>query len=292
MKVLVLGGSGLIGLAVVTELVNHRYEVLALSRSEPAADSLRQIRANVLSGDLCAPQDWATAVTRVEAIIQLAITFTDDAGAVEQKMFTALTQTLAAAKSKIRLINTGSVWLYGATGDNPADDSAAAGTQFHPIANFAWAVNNGKALLASPQFLTAVIHPAMVYHQTGGAFAGYIARGQDHSPIKIWGSSATRWPLVHRDDLAVAYRLLLEQPTLTGHFNASARIEVRADVIAAAIAKKYRSPRGSMILPAAAVLKKYGRWAVGPMLDQQMMSSRLPNLCNWRPLSCDFGTCL
>ena len=131
-----------------------------------AADSLRQLGANVLSVDLFAPQDWATAVTRVEAIIQLAITFTDDAGAVEQKMFTALTQTLAAAKSKIRFINTGCVWLYGATGDNPADDSLAAGTPFHPIADFALAVNNGKALLASQQFSTAVIHPAMVYHQT------------------------------------------------------------------------------------------------------------------------------
>jgi len=137
-------------------------------------------------------------------------------------MFTALTQNLAAAKSKIRLIYTGGVWLYGATGDNPADDSAAAGTPFHPIADFAWAVNNGKALLASPQFSTAVNHPAMVYHQTGDAFARYIARAQDHSPIEIWGRGATRWPLVHRDDLAVAYRLLLEQPILTGHFNTSA----------------------------------------------------------------------
>ena len=48
MKVLVLGGSGLIGRAVVTELVIHRYEVLALNRSEPAAGSLRQLGANVL----------------------------------------------------------------------------------------------------------------------------------------------------------------------------------------------------------------------------------------------------
>jgi hypothetical protein len=28
--------------------------------------------------------------------------------------------------------------------------------------------------------------------------------------------------MAHRDDLAVAYRLLLEQPILTGHFNTSA----------------------------------------------------------------------
>ncbi len=32
MRVLVLGGSGLIGRTVVTELVNHRYEILALNR--------------------------------------------------------------------------------------------------------------------------------------------------------------------------------------------------------------------------------------------------------------------
>ena len=159
-------------------------------------------------------------------------------------MFTALTQNLAAAKSKIHLIYTGGVWLYGATGDNPADDSAAAGTPFHLIADFAWAVNNGKALLASAQFSTADIHPATVYYQTGAAFARYVARGQDYSRIEIWGSDATGWPLVHRDDLAVAYRLLLEQPTLTGHLNASAEIGVRAGVIAATIAKKTKAPPG------------------------------------------------
>ena len=173
-------------------------------------------------------------------------------GQVESKALEAITQALGRKDGKIRLIYTGGVWLYGATGNSIAIET----TQFQPIPFFFWMVETSEKLLHTQAFSTAVMHPAMVYHQKGGAFSRFIDSAKQHKQIKIWGDRATRWPLIHRDDLAVAYRLLLERPKLTGHFNASAQIGVRVDTIAKKIAQKYLSPNGFKVLSAARVRQK------------------------------------
>jgi nucleoside-diphosphate-sugar epimerase len=209
-------------------------------------------------------------------------------GQVESKALEAMIQALGRKDGKIRLIYTGGVWLYGATGNSIANET----TQFQPMPALAWMVETSEKLLHTQAFATAVIHPAMVYHQVGGAFSRFIDCAKQHKQIEIWKDGATRLPLIHRNDLAMAYRLLLEQPKLTGHFNASAQIGVRVDTIAKTIAQKYRSPNGFKVLPAATVRQKYRFWADGPMLDQQMASPRLQTLCDWEPAITDFATCL
>ena len=288
MRVLILGGTGLIGAAVIRELIKHRHKVLALSRSTRSMAMLKALGASPVRGDLRAPDAWVQSVRRVDAIIQVAATFTEDMGQVESKALEAIIQALGRKDGKIHLIYTGGVWLYGATGNSIANET----TQFQPIPSFFWMVETSEKLLHTQAFSTAVMHPAMVYHQKGGAFSRFIDCAKQHKQIEIWGDRATRWPLIHRDDLAVAYRLLLERPKLTGHFNASAQIGVRVDTIAKTIAQKYRSPNGFKVVPAATVRQKYGFWADGPMLDQQMESSRLQTLCDWKPVITDFATCL
>ncbi|MBW4706644.1 hypothetical protein KX928_02480 [Roseobacter sp. YSTF-M11] len=71
-----------------------------------------------------------------------------------------------------------------------------------------------------------VIHPAMVYHAGGGVFEQFRREARHQRQIEIRGSRRVRWPLIHRDDLARAYRLLLESDGASGHFNASARTGV------------------------------------------------------------------
>ena len=145
-------------------------------------------------------------------VIQVAATFTEDMGQVESKALEAMIQALGRKDGKIRLIYTGGVWLYGATGNSIANET----TQFQPMPALAWMVETSEKLLHTQAFATAVIHPAMVYHQVGGAFSRFIDCAKQHKQIEIWKDGATRWPLIHRNDLAMAYRLLLEQPKLTG----------------------------------------------------------------------------
>ena len=55
MRVLILGGTGLIGTAVIRELIKHRHKVLALSRSTGSMAMLKALGASPLRGDLRAP---------------------------------------------------------------------------------------------------------------------------------------------------------------------------------------------------------------------------------------------
>ena len=141
-------------------------------------------------------------------------------------------------------------------------------------------LETSEKLLHTQAFSTAVMHPTTVYHQVGGAFSRFIDCAKQHKQIEIRGDRETRWPLIHRDDLAVAYRLLLERRKLTGHFSAKSQFVVRVDTIAKTIAQKCHSPNGFKVVPAATVRQKYGFWSDGPILDQQMESSRLQTLCN------------
>ena len=181
MRVLILGGTGLIGAAVIRELIKHRHKVLALSHSTRSMAMLKVLGPSPIHGDLRAPDAWVQSVSCVDAVIQVAATFTEDMGQVESKALEAIIQALGRKNGKIRLIYTGGVWLYGATGNLIANET----TQFQPIPSFFWMVETGEKLLHTQAFSTAVMHPAVVYHQEGGAFSRFIDCAKQHKQIEI-----------------------------------------------------------------------------------------------------------
>lgn len=280
MKVLVLGATGLIGTAVTKELVRAGHEVTGLCRSQRSAAQLERLGATPLSGNLRDPDPWAGVAADTDGIIQAAATFEEDMGPVDSRVLVALTHAAKAAGNRPRFIYTGGCWLYGETGDEVATEESP----FNPLPAFSWMVENGAWLAASPVFSTAIIHPAMVYHDGDGAFARFVLNARRNEPIEIWGAAEIRWPLVHRDDLARAYRLLLERPDLTGHFNASAQAGVKVGDIATWFA----GPSGIAVKSAEMAVADHGRLADGPMLDQQMSATKLQKICHWIPRYVDF----
>jgi len=279
MKVLVLGATGSIGTAVARELAGHAHTVLALCRSDTSERDLKALGYETLRGDLRRPEDWAGAVREVDGVIQAAVTFTEDMGDVDRGVVDALIAAAPPSTPPVRFVYTGGCWLYGATGDGIATEDSP----FNPIPSFAWMVENGGRLIASGKFSTAVIHPAMVYHRAGGVFTRFLEKAEAGAPIEVWGGPETRWPLIHRDDLAVAYRLLLENPDLKGHFNASAQTGVPVGEIVKAVAAKYDAPLEVVIRSKEELVAEHGAWAEGPTLDQQMASDKLRRACHWRP---------
>ncbi|MBY6067087.1 NAD-dependent epimerase/dehydratase family protein [Leisingera aquaemixtae] len=279
MKVLILGGTGSIGTAVTRELAMNGHQVTGLSRSAASDRKLEALGARPLRGDLRTPSAWVREAARADGLIQLAATFDDDMAEADTAAITAILQQAALRPAPLRMIYTGGCWLYGATGSRIADEASP----MRPIKPFAWMQRNARMVLSSPAVSAAVIHPAMVYHAGGGAFSRYLDSARADRPFEIWGSIATRWPLIHREDLARAYRLLLENQDLTGHFNASAEIGVPAAEITREIARRHGHDGGYLVRSLKHVLIKYGAWAEGPALDQQMGSSKLRCLTGWQP---------
>lgn len=284
MRVFILGGTGSIGTAVTADLCRRSHEVTALSRSGAADDRLRRLGANPCRGDLRVPAEWAAEAVGHDAIIHAAATFGDDMGAIDDRVVSALIEAAKSARHKPRLIYTGGCWLYGETGDAVATEES----RFNPIAAFSWMVGNAARLLATPEFSTAILHPAMVYHADGGVFDRFIEPARENRPMEIWGDRRTRWPLIHRSDLARAYCDLLERPGLTGHFNASAEEGVRVGDIVEAIAQALHTSLPPVTLSAGDLVSRHGAWAIGPTLDQQMSAEKLRSETGWTPEITDY----
>ncbi|NSY38485.1 NAD-dependent epimerase/dehydratase family protein [Leisingera sp. ANG59] len=284
MNILILGGTGSIGTAVTQELIRHGHGVTGLSRSQASDRKLEAMGARTLRGDLRSPGAWIREAARADGLIQLAATFDDDMAEADTTAIAAILQQAALRPEPLRMIYTGGCWLYGATGSRIADEASP----MRPIKPFAWMERNARTVLSSPAVSAAVIHPAMVYHAGGGAFSSYLDAARNGQPFEIWGSISTRWPLIQRDDLARAYRLLLENPELTGHFNASAQDGVSVAEITGEIARRHGHDSGYVVRSLKHVLFEYGAWAEGPVLDQQMGSSKLRRLTGWQPQYASF----
>ena len=86
MKVLVLGGSGSIGSAILAALLASGHEVIALARSETSAARVGRAGATPLAGDIRVPQPWSGVLAEVDAVVHAAATFEPDMGAVDRSL--------------------------------------------------------------------------------------------------------------------------------------------------------------------------------------------------------------
>ncbi len=166
MKVLVLGGTGSIGCAVVRVLQERNHEVLALCRSAEACELLRKTGATPIEGDLRDPVQWIDIVKDVDGIVHAAAAWGEDMEAIDRRATEALLETLQHGPSSKAFIYTGGCWLYGETGDVVATEQSP----LNPIASFTWSIPIMQMVLSASYIRGMVIHPAMVYERNGGVF--------------------------------------------------------------------------------------------------------------------------
>ena len=284
MRVFILGGTGSIGTAVVQELVARSHDVVALSRSEKSDEKLSLLGAAPCRGDLRAAEGWVDEALACDAVIQVAATFDEDMAVADNCVTSALISASSERGGTLRLIYTGGCWLYGETGDAIATEDRP----FDPLRAFSWMVGHAERLLKCPTLSTAVVHPAMVYHEEGGAFERFLKAARENRPIEIRGGPDTRWPIIERTDLANAYCDLLMRPELKGHFNVSSEVGVRVGDIAKRFAGAYGSTGEVVVRCVEDVVRQHGSWAKGPTLDQQMSSGKLQNATGWKPKVIDY----
>jgi nucleoside-diphosphate-sugar epimerase len=279
-QILMLGGTGSIGAAVVSALVHRGHGVTALARSDAAARKLAAMGAVVLAGDIRMPEPWLAAVDRVDGVIHAATDFGADMAAMDQVLLDALLPRLAANARDQRLLYTGGCWLYGATEDTVATEQSP----FDALPAFAWMVPAIHRVLATPGIRSTVIHPAMVYQGVEGVFARFAQDARALGRVRIVGHEATRWPLVHRHDLAALYVLALERSAPGQSYNAAAVGGLPVGVIARAIARHFGADETLVVRPVDAAAAELGEWARGYALDQQMSGDKARRDLGWHPV--------
>jgi nucleoside-diphosphate-sugar epimerase len=208
MRVFITGGTGTIGEAAIKELRRAGHDVMGLSRSDASDAKLRALGATPHRGALEQPASYQSTAASYDALVHVAFDYraaaTADRAAIE-----ALLAAASGADGPRVVVYTSGVQVLGITA-TPADESA---TTKRAIPLVAWRPAHERLTLeaANDAVATAVIRPGFVYGGTKSLIAVYAESARDTGAAVYIGEGKNRLPFVHRDDLAVLYRLVIEK---------------------------------------------------------------------------------
>jgi nucleoside-diphosphate-sugar epimerase len=284
LHILVLGGTGSIGSAVVRELIARGHAVTGLARSEASATKLAGLGATPLRGDIASPETWTGRLRQLDAVVHAACDFNSEMATIDRRLLDGLLPALGAQSNKPRFITTGGCWLFGATGD----DIATEETTLDPLPAFAWMVPHLARVLAAPEVDGIVIHPAMVCTADGGIFHRFARDAVERNAVRVVGGETVRWPLVHSDDLATLYALALERAPARSVYIGATNDGVSVGRIARAFAKRFGAQnREPEIMSVDAAAAEWGEWARGYARDQRLSGAKAQRELGWRPVHAD-----
>lgn len=283
MRVFVTGATGYIGSAIVDHLARRGHEIRGLARTPASAARLEAQGHRAVIGDMAEPDGWLPRIDAVEAVIHTAATFDERMAETEALLLDGLLRwaerRARESGNAVPFVYTGGCWLYGPVGDN----AAVEGTPFDPLAGFSFMVAHRQRLLDAAGLRASVVHPAMVWDETGGAIARFVESAKAGQATRVYGAADLRWPLVHRDDLAALYVHVLEAGRHGADYHGVGESGTRVWDIAAAIARRYGAPEPDLC-PVAEAVEEFGASGAGLALDQTMAAPATQAALNWAPV--------
>jgi nucleoside-diphosphate-sugar epimerase len=279
MRVFITGGTGLIGSAVVAELVGNGHRVVALARSDASAQAAEKAGAETIRGGLADLDVLRAGAADAEGVIHLA--FGNDFSSAEAVARSVAEEGAAMAALGEELLGTGrpfvtvsgTPWVPGraSTEADPAPTEGLVGGRGRAVAAVLDLASRGVRS-------TAVRMPRTVHNEGTGGFAGLLTQIARASGVSGYpGDGTQRWPAVHALDAAVLFRLALEQAPAGTSWHAVDDEGDRVRDIAAVIGRR-------LGLPVEAVpAETYG--PLGPIFatDQPSSSTHTRPALGWEP---------
>jgi nucleoside-diphosphate-sugar epimerase len=211
-QVFITGGSGLIGSAVISELLDHGHTVVGLARSDSAAAKLNGMGAVAVRGSLTDLDVIGSAADAADGAIHLA--FANDfsspealaaAVAEEAGALDAIGQALIGSDRPF-VVCSGTPWVPGRA-STEHDPTPTEG----PVGGRGMSVMRALGLAGHGVRTSAVRLPRTVHNDGQGGFAGLLAAiARSTGAAGYPGDGAQRWPAVHALDAASLFRLALE----------------------------------------------------------------------------------
>nr|WBO82301.1 SDR family oxidoreductase [Streptomyces sp. SBE_14.2] len=279
MRVFVTGGTGLVGSAVVAELLGNAHTVLALARSDASAQAARAAGAEVIRGSLADLDVLRAGAARVDGVIHLA--FGNDFSSPDALARSIDEETAALTALGEELV--GSDRPFVTVSGTPAVPGRAA-TEADPVPLDGPVGGRGRAVNAVLELASrgvrssAVRLPRTVHNQGAGGFAGLLTGIARQSGVSGYpGDGTQRWPAVHALDAAALFRLALERAPAGTAWHAVADEGDAVRDIAEVIGRRLGLPVASV--PA----ETYG--PIGPIFatDQPASSDHTRQALDWVP---------
>lgn len=289
MRVIITGGSGLIGQALGKELSQHGYEVIvlsrSLSRSPEASQGSGSDNIRIVRWDGKTALGWGELANEAKAIVNLAGANISGGRWTDAKKRlilqsrvnagSAVTQAVESVSTKPQVVvQSSAVGIYGAHGDEPVTEAAPVGQDFLAGVCVKWEASSAGVENAGVR--RVIVRTGVVLSDRGGAlplmalpyrlFAG--------GPI---GSGRQWFPWITLADEVGAIRFLIENPAALGVFNLSAPNPLTNREFGKVLGKVLRRPS---YFPAPAFLFKllFGEMSTILLDGQRQIPERLLKL--------------
>lgn len=280
MRLLVTGGTGFVGSAVVRDLLGAGHQVLGLARSSQSATKLRSLGADATLGSLEQPDRLAAAAGAVDGVIHLAFDNSDLArfaanGQVERTALDAVGDVLQHTGRPL-VVTTG--FASVAPGRVAAEtDAASAGG---PIGR---GVEEAARALADRDVNVSVVRMPCV-HGDGDRFTipQIIAWAVSAGSVPYVGNGRNRWAAVAGIDAARVFRLAAERAKPGAVYHAVAEEGIPFIDIATVIGARLGLPVTSV--PPDEAAQRLGAFASFLAADLPASSALTREWLGWTPI--------
>ncbi len=286
MRIIITGGTGLIGKAVANSLAHDHHEVIVLSRNINKTSGLEG-GVKVVAWDGRTAQGWGSLVDGAGAIINLAGEsiagegFPPSRWTSERKRRIlesrvnagkAIVEAISAAKTKPEvLIQASAVGYYGTHGSEDITEDHVPGGDFLGITCVKWeAVTEPVEKMGVRR---VIIRTGIVMTTKGGVLP------QLALPFKLFaggpiGNGKQQMPWIHIDDEVGAIKFLLETSSASGAYNLSAPEVLSNGELATILGRVLKRP-SFLPTPAIAFKIAFGELAVLLVEGQRAVPKRL-----------------
>ncbi len=269
MRILITGGTGLIGRVLAARLATDGHEPIVLSRDtgKASADLPPGVRAEAWDGKSGA--GWSELIDSDTGIVHLAGAGVADArwtaarkGEIRDSRIVsgdAVVAAIRAARTPPRvLLQASAVGYYGPRGAEAIDESEPPGSTFLAKVCVEWEESTREVEALGVR--RALLRTGLVLTPEGGALGKMLtpAKFGANGPL---GSGRQGFPWIHLADEVGAIRFLLDHPAAGGPFNLTAPNPVTQADFAQALGRALHRPS---FLPAPAFAL---RLALGEMAD-------------------------
>ena len=230
MQIVVTGGSGFIGSALIPRLVADGHDIVLFTRNPEAARSKIDRRVKVERWDGKSVGPWESHIDGADAVINFAGEPLDARRWTPRQKeriigsrvdaTSAIVKAMEKAKRKPTVfVSASGVGYYGSVENGNITEDAARGTDFLSETTFQWekAARGAESLGVR----TVILRIAVVLGDNGGALRKLLI------PFKLFvggplGSGRQWFPWVHRDDLVGVILFALADKNVAGSMNVTA----------------------------------------------------------------------
>ncbi len=290
MKVIIAGGTGVIGRALIAHLAGLGYEIIVLSRNPDKHREAMPEGVQIAYWDGLSNGEWANIVDGADAVINFAGENLAGEGFLPERWTgdkkkrlrqsridsgRAIVEAIVAAEQKPKvLVQSSAIGYYGPRDDEPITESDPAGDDF--LASIAVEWEACTEAVESMGVRRVIIRTGLIQTLEGGPLA------RMYLPYKLFGgvyfgNGRQYWSWIHLDDEIRAIRFLMENDLAQGPFNLTAPNPVTCRDFGKTLGKVMGRP-SYMPAPGFALKLLIGEVATIVMDGQNVLPKKLEEL--------------